>query len=99
MPFKRSLGMPKWYERKQKSIISVEPVHINMWKRLKPLFVLSGHCGVFKGSKRAVLGADKVPLGPLRILKGSESVSNGIISTRSHQTACFVIFRIFLGRH
>ena len=70
-----------------------------MWKSLRPLFVLSGHCGVFKGSKRAVLGADKVPLGPLRILKGSESVLNGIISMRSHQTACFVIFRIFLGRH
>ena len=70
-----------------------------MWKSLRPLFVLSGHCGVFKGSKRAVLGADKAPLGPLSILKGSESVSNGIISTRSRQTVCFVISRTFLGRH
>ena len=91
--------MPKWYERKQKGIISVEPAQISIWKSLRPIFALSGSCGVFKGSKRAVLGADKAPLGPLRILKGSESVLNGIISTRSHQTACFVIFRIFLGRH
>ena len=91
--------MPKWYERKQKGIISVEPAQISIWKSLRPIFALSGSCGVFKGSKRAVLGADKVPLGPLRILKGSESVSNGIISTRFRQTVCFVILRIFLGCH
>ena len=36
---------------------------INMWKSLRPLFVLSGHCGVFKGPKRAVLGPNKDPLG------------------------------------
>ena len=91
--------MPKWYERKQKGIISVEPAQISIWKSLRPIFALSGSCGVFKGSKRAVLGADKVPLGPLRILKGSESVLNGIISTRFRQTVCFVILRILLGCH
>ena len=66
------------------------PAQISIWKSLRPLF---GSCGVFKGFKRAVLGACKAPLGPLRILKGSECLSNGFISTSSSQTLCFVIFR------
>ena len=39
-----------------------------------------------------VLEADKAPLGPHRLLKGYEGVSNGIISMRSNQTGCFVMF-------
>ena len=36
-PFYRSLGMPKWYENKQKCITSVEVTHIRIWKSWAPI--------------------------------------------------------------
>ena len=78
--FYRSLGMPKWYENKQKCITSVEVTQIRIWKSCRLLFAFSGHWGVFKGPKRAVLGPNKNPLGPYRKPKGPGSVSKGIIS-------------------
>ena len=42
-PLLRSLGMPKWYENKQKCITSVEVTQIKIWKSFRLLFALSGH--------------------------------------------------------